>query len=64
MKVNSIKHAVEIDSHRGGRCFYAGISGITTTDFKHAFKRGDLSQAQAVANSPQFRTLNPKIVSQ
>lgn len=64
MKTKPVMHAIEIDSHRGGRCFYAGIYGVTTTDFKHAFKRSSLPSVNILVLNGQFKNLNPKIVSQ
>ena len=57
---NELKFALEIDYHRGGRC-YVMQGGITTTNPRTAFKRADRGVIDRLAK--QFEGKNPKVVT-
>ena len=54
-------YAIEIDHHRGGRCYAVNGSGITTTDIQRAMHRSVPGCLEEVAWQ-RFKGLNPKIV--
>ena len=54
-------YALEIDHHRGGRCYAVNTAGITTSDIHHALHRSDRERLGDMARL-LFKGLNPKVV--
>ena len=58
--MKATRYVLEIDYHRGGRC-YAMQGGITTTNIAQAFARTDRKAIEALAK--RYSALNPAIVT-
>jgi hypothetical protein len=60
--MNAKSFAIEIEDHRGGRCFFMEPIGVTTTIPKYAFKRRSYRQIVEKLQSLGNRVKNPIIV--